>query len=547
MDKEKIETRQCTYKGEMYSVRSTGEVLRHPKNGRVRPNDDVWTTGRDDVQHGYKTLAGVPVHRIVATAFLGEAPGKDYVVDHIDTNRKNNRPENLRWVTRLENILLNPITKKRIELVCGSVEAFLENPSKYRDMFPEQNLAWMCSVTMEEAQKCKQRLHDWAMSDINPNGRKLGKWIFEDREKTEEKKAEISEEARKYEDKKENKNTEDKIKNKKTAVKKSNPFGFPRNNEFSEAKLYKKSAEIDEQIIFQLKKMRTLYLPEASFAQNKIVVEEAYSISIKSIEEWKKVNDRNCKVIIIANENINIALLIKHKQCENFEIVDSLISQGLNIVEIDLAWAKEGLCEEEIEYILFQDITKKKWLYHSGLNEAYKTILTISEPIEEAKGGVVHSYVKCPIDPDGKEEFECLYCQFNTVSMENNNPEKALCYGKSGVKTYEDLKSIVGVKKENNKIVSISYQQAGSIIERQYDKEIKTRGKTLIQLWEENDRSKLVAHNIYSEWYVLIETSPLTQLREKGVVYGKLSKNKDDILYKQMTKIYNYDECFWEK
>ena len=52
----------------------------------------------------------------------------DYVVDHIDTNRRNNRAENLRWVTRLDNILLNPITCARIVQAFGSLEAFFENP-----------------------------------------------------------------------------------------------------------------------------------------------------------------------------------------------------------------------------------------------------------------------------------------------------------------------------------------------------------------------------------------------------------------------------------
>jgi hypothetical protein len=68
------------------------------------------------------------VHQIVASAFHGPRPSKDHVVDHIDTNRQNNRPDNLRWVTRLENILLNPITCARIVLAYGSLEAFFENP-----------------------------------------------------------------------------------------------------------------------------------------------------------------------------------------------------------------------------------------------------------------------------------------------------------------------------------------------------------------------------------------------------------------------------------
>ena len=35
------------------------------------------------------------VHRIVATAFHGEQPSVKHIVDHIDTNRRNNRVENL--------------------------------------------------------------------------------------------------------------------------------------------------------------------------------------------------------------------------------------------------------------------------------------------------------------------------------------------------------------------------------------------------------------------------------------------------------------------
>jgi len=105
----------CIYKGETYSVRDNGAVMRHPKkDGRKRKIDGIWSFGKENNQNPYLLFAGTRVHRIVATAFLGNPPDEKYVVDHKDTNCRNNRPENLRWVTRLENIILNPITCKKL-------------------------------------------------------------------------------------------------------------------------------------------------------------------------------------------------------------------------------------------------------------------------------------------------------------------------------------------------------------------------------------------------------------------------------------------------
>lgn len=159
---------ECIYNDEKYSVRNNGAVLRHSRdNKRPRPTDNEWTFGKPNDRTGYMEIASVRIHRIVATAFHGKPPTKEHVVDHIDTNKQNNRPENLRWVTRLENVLLNPITAKRITLVCGSIEKF-----------PESNYEWMCTVSAEEAQVSQQRMQAWAESDKQPSGDSLGKWIF---------------------------------------------------------------------------------------------------------------------------------------------------------------------------------------------------------------------------------------------------------------------------------------------------------------------------------------------------------------------------------
>ena len=179
------ETKDCIYKNEHYSVRDNGAVMRHPREGkRLRKDDNVWTFGKPNEKTGYMEIAGQRVHRIVAFAFLGDPPTEQHVVDHIDTNRRNNRPENLRWLTRLENALNNPITRARIENLCGSIEVFLADSSVLRGHEKiDPNFNWMRTVSPEEARVSLERLTNWAKEHPKPQGGSLGEWVFQEQKR----------------------------------------------------------------------------------------------------------------------------------------------------------------------------------------------------------------------------------------------------------------------------------------------------------------------------------------------------------------------------
>lgn len=186
------EVKVCVYKDEHYSVRDNGAVMRHLREGKkARKDDGVWTFGLKNPQNGYMMLGQHRVHIIVATAFLGARDSKVFVVDHIDTNHCNNRVENLRWFTKLENALNNEITRNKIIYICGSIEAFIENPSILRErlrLVNEPSLEWMRTVTKEEAATAYENLKKyWAEQAQNPKplvGGKMNDSVYRKQETT---------------------------------------------------------------------------------------------------------------------------------------------------------------------------------------------------------------------------------------------------------------------------------------------------------------------------------------------------------------------------
>ncbi len=90
-----------------YSPRWGNTVWTISNFGEVYKNNELFECKLN--RSGYlKVTHGTPLHKIVAELFLGEKP-TNYVIDHIDGNKLNNRADNLRYCSQKDNIH-NPAT-----------------------------------------------------------------------------------------------------------------------------------------------------------------------------------------------------------------------------------------------------------------------------------------------------------------------------------------------------------------------------------------------------------------------------------------------------
>ena len=102
------------YKGERVNkyIKCDGEIIQiwHSKK-RVKEFTGSFNTD-GYLQTNCNLYNTMRINRLVALLFIGNPPNDEYVVDHIDGNRKNNKHSNLKWCTIIEN-QNNPITRKR--------------------------------------------------------------------------------------------------------------------------------------------------------------------------------------------------------------------------------------------------------------------------------------------------------------------------------------------------------------------------------------------------------------------------------------------------
>lgn len=90
------ETRKYTW-----FIGDQGNVKRVDQNGEEEIYKGFYNDGTGYYQVPL-SRGSMTVHRLVATYFVEKRPGMDFV-DHINSDRKDNRACNLRWTTRKEN------------------------------------------------------------------------------------------------------------------------------------------------------------------------------------------------------------------------------------------------------------------------------------------------------------------------------------------------------------------------------------------------------------------------------------------------------------
>lgn len=149
------------YEGKYY-ISNKGNVLaenyeRSGKSKLLKPT--LTTTGylKVELWVGSKRKT-YRLHRLIAEAFIPNPQNKQFI-DHINTIKTDNRIENLRWVTRSEN-MNNPLTKKKISESSKGRKVSIETRQKLSYATKHRKNAEAIFIKMQKAsvEACKKKV-----------------------------------------------------------------------------------------------------------------------------------------------------------------------------------------------------------------------------------------------------------------------------------------------------------------------------------------------------------------------------------------------------
>ena len=119
-----------------YLISNMGRV-KHPKGGILKG-----TNNKGYIRTRIKDLGQLPNHRMVMITFQPISNNEDYVVDHINGKKDDNRLENLRWVFQAENAQFSDENNTQIkEIVAKLVQKYGYKETKAKlNALLEENL-----------------------------------------------------------------------------------------------------------------------------------------------------------------------------------------------------------------------------------------------------------------------------------------------------------------------------------------------------------------------------------------------------------------------
>lgn len=141
--------------GRVYSISSSREIFPFVSHGYLR---------KELCKEGKRVK--YQVHRLVANAFIPNPNGYE-MINHIDSNRKNNFVENLEWCTHVENVIHGSFSaRSKIKAKCSDLSVMITNKKTNESiLYDRENSNDAVSITSVKKMMKK-------------NGQNHNEWVF---------------------------------------------------------------------------------------------------------------------------------------------------------------------------------------------------------------------------------------------------------------------------------------------------------------------------------------------------------------------------------